>query len=230
VLEIEELLGLTAVQRARILWRLDGGFGSDGNLNWLLKRGYQVLTKGYAGRRAKTQGQKVMAGQWQLVEGRTDKWWAPTPQPVRYYRRTQSIVVRWAVKGNRYRYALLLSTLPQLAGAALSRAYDGRGAMESEIKGDKGGLNLERRRKKQLAAQEALVLLTDLAHNLVAGLRREMLADSPFADYGPYRIVKELLCIPGKAVVKDGELVQLRLWQSHPHSALILPCLERLLG
>ncbi len=118
----------------------------------------------------------------------------------------------------------------QGVGAALNRASDGRGAMESEIKGDKSGLRLEQRRKKQLAAQEALVLLTDLAHNIGAWLRCGMLADSPFADYGPYRIIKELLCIPGKAVIKDGELVRLRLWQPHPHSALVLPCLERLLG
>jgi hypothetical protein len=46
--------------------------------------------------------------------------------------------------------------------------YDARGACETEIQADKGGLLLSRRRKKVLAAQETLVLLTDLAHNLLA--------------------------------------------------------------
>src|SRR6266545_551650 len=40
--------------------------------------------------------------------------------------------------------------------------YDARGTCETEIQADKGGLLLARRRKKVLAAQEALVLLTDL--------------------------------------------------------------------
>ncbi len=43
----EELLALTPAQRRRTVWRTDGGFGSDDNINWLLGRGYQVLSKGY---------------------------------------------------------------------------------------------------------------------------------------------------------------------------------------
>jgi hypothetical protein len=38
--------------------------------------------------------------------------------------------------------------------------------VENEIKADTGGLLLPRRRKKHLNAQEALVLLADLAHNI----------------------------------------------------------------
>jgi hypothetical protein len=40
--------------------------------------------------------------------------------------------------------------------------------METDIKGDKRGLGIEKRRKKSFHAQEALVLLAQLSHNLLA--------------------------------------------------------------
>jgi hypothetical protein len=49
------LLQLKPHQRARTLWRWDGGFGSDDAINWILARDYQLVTKGYGsgwGRRA----------------------------------------------------------------------------------------------------------------------------------------------------------------------------------
>ena len=34
-------------------------------------------------------------------------------------------------------------------------------------------------------AQKALILLTDLAHNLLADFHHTVLAETPFADFGP---------------------------------------------
>jgi hypothetical protein len=110
--------------------------------------------------------------------------------------------------------------------AALAEAYDDRAAIEAELKADKGGLQLHRRRKQRLA--EALVLLTDLAHNLLAWTREWIFRDSPFADAGIYRMVKELLPIPGKVVVTEGQIVKLRLKASHPLATPMLVCLARL--
>jgi Transposase DDE domain group 1 len=112
--------------------------------------------------------------------------------------------------------------------AALAEAYDDRAMIEAEMKADKGGLQLHRRRKKRLAAQEALVLLTDLAHNLLAWSRGWMFRDSPFAEAGIYRIVKELFPIPGKVTVEEGQIVKLRLKASHPFAKPMLACLTRL--
>ena len=53
----------------------------------------------------------------------------------------------------------------------LSHLYDERARIETEIKADKGGLLLPKRRKKQFEVQEALILLTDLAHNILAWSR-----------------------------------------------------------
>jgi hypothetical protein len=112
--------------------------------------------------------------------------------------------------------------------AALAEAYDDRAAIEAELKADTGGLQWHRRRKQRLAAQEALVLRTDLAHNLLAWAREWIFHDSPFADAGIYRMVKELLPIPGKVVLEDGHIVKRRLQTSHPLAKPMLVCLARL--
>ncbi len=38
-----------ARRRRRVVWRLDGGFGTDDKLRWLLARQYQVIAKGFSG-------------------------------------------------------------------------------------------------------------------------------------------------------------------------------------
>ena len=52
VLGVERSFELAESQRKRTLYRLDGGSGTDENLAWLLERGYQVLAKGFSGKRA----------------------------------------------------------------------------------------------------------------------------------------------------------------------------------
>jgi hypothetical protein len=112
--------------------------------------------------------------------------------------------------------------------AALAEAYDDRPAIEAELQADKGDLQLHRRRKQWLAAQEALVSLTDLAHNLLAWTRGWIFRDSPFADADICRMVKELSPIPGTVVVTEGQIVKWRLKASHPLAKLMSACLARL--
>jgi Transposase DDE domain group 1 len=225
VAAVERLLGLLPAQRRRTVLRLDGGFGTDANLNWALWHGDQVLAKGYSGKRANAFARAVP--QWE--ELRTGaRWIAPAPMPLRYYRRTQTAVLKWKTEQDTYRHSLLISSLMEPSLAALAEAYDDRAAIAAELKADKGGLQLHRRRKQRLAAREALVLLTDLAHNLLAWTREWILRDSPFADAGLYRMVKELLPIPGKVVVAEGQSMKLRLKASHPLAKPMLACLTRL--
>ena len=227
---LEQLLNIVdRHQRRPILIRLDAGFGSDANINWLLHRGYHVLSKGYSSMRAVAFARQVR--HWQQLD--RGKWIAPAPSHLccRYYRRTQTVMLRWQhPRSKRFKYALLISSLWDRDLVHMSDLYDDRARIENEIKADKGGLLLPRRRKKHLHAQEALVLLTDLAPNILAWTRRFWAAQPDIGDVGLYCIINEILTIPGKLLFHDRQLVRLRLKATHPLAKPVLACLSRILS
>jgi hypothetical protein len=155
---------------------------------------------------------------------------APAPTALPYYRRTQTAVVKWKTEQGTYKHSLLTTSLMEHSLAARAETYDDRAAIEAELKADKGGLQRHRRRQQRLAAQEALVWLTDLAHTLLAWTREGSFRESPFADAGIYRMVKELWPSPGTVGVAEGHIVKLRLKASHPLATPMLVCLARLLA
>ena len=79
-----------------------------------------------------------------------------------------------------------------------------------------------------MLAQAALILLADLAHNLLAWFHQDLLMDTRFAGYGPQRIIQQLLCIPGELVFDNEDLVEVRLKQSHALAEPMLDILMRL--
>jgi hypothetical protein len=184
-----------------------------------------VLAKGYRGKRAQACARAVPP--WEELRPGA-RWMAPAPMPLRYDRRTQTAVVKWKTEPDTSRHSLLITSLLEHSLAALAEVYDERAAIAAELKADTGGLQLHRRRQQRLAAQEALVLRTALAHNLLAWTREWIFRDSPFADAGIHRMVKDLLPIPGKVVIEEGRLVKLRLKTSHPLAKPMLVCLARL--
>lgn len=226
---VEQLLQILDRQHRRhIVVRLDAGFGTDTNINWLLHRGYHVLSKGYSGKRAAAVAHHVR--RWQQLD--TSKWIAPMPRSLanRYYRRTQTVVLRWqSEKTRRFKYALLICSLIDRDLVQISRLYDERAGIENEIKADKAGLLLPRRRKKHWNAQEALVLLTDLAHNILAWTRQFWASQPAIGNVGIYFIVNEILPIPGKLSFNDDQLVKVRLQASHPLAKPVLEGLAHLL-
>jgi hypothetical protein len=223
----ERLLRPKAHQWPHLIWRLDGGFGSDDAIKWLLARHTQLLTKGYSSRRAQKVVQQVQAEEWQVV--RPHKWVALVPTRVRYGRSIQTLAVRWVTEAGRERCALLLHTLFNQSLLEVVQAYDARGGtMESDLHQDKLGLQLMRRRKQRWCAQEAWVILNDMAHNLLIWSYAWMFADSLFASYGMFRLVHDVLNIPGQLEFKGAQLQKVSLQRSHPFAPEMLCCLERL--
>jgi len=214
--------------RRGVLIRLDAGFGNDQNINWLLHRGYQVLSKHKSSKRASLIASQI--DEWYPLDDR--KWIAEVPKSLchRYYRHTQTSVLCWYnPKSDAFKHALLICSLLDLDLFQISHLYDERASMENEIKADKGGLLLPKRRKKQLEAQEALVLLTDLAHNILAWSRDFWALEPKIGDPVIYGIVNKIMPIPGKLTFQDGELVKARLQATHPLAKPVVSCLSRLL-
>ena len=225
VLTLERVLYLDLLRRQRTLIRLDGGFGSDDNLAWLLNRSYQLIAKGYSGKRAAAYARQVR--HW--IEVRPgEKWVALSPVQLAFPVPTQTVAVRWLTPKRRWRHALYITTDLNATPVEVVETYDDRGAGEVEIQTDHMGLLLRRRRKRSFAAQEMLVLLNDLAHNWLAWLHAWVLQDTPFKSFGPKRIIRDLLSIPGEADIVNDELIELRLKASHPYAAIMTEVLEHL--
>ncbi len=89
--------------------------------------------------------------------------------------------------------------------------------METSNKNSKQGLGLSHRNKKSFAAQEMLVLLAELAYNLLSWFRACLSQHSTrFAQYGMLRLVRDVLAMDGKLQFDpQGKLRKIRLNRDH---------------
>jgi len=168
---MERILSLeTKDQRKLIRLRLDAGFGTDENINYALWRNYHLLVKMYSGNRAKVLAKSVQ--EWVDISPGPDNrarqaGWGSAPH--RYCRKTRQLAIRMAKKkGNGYKHSVLVITDMNADLHATVRDYDGRsGVPESTFCQDNQGLGNRKRRKRGFVAQQMLILLTQLAHNLI---------------------------------------------------------------
>jgi hypothetical protein len=171
VQKMEHTLSLeTKAQRRLIRLRLDGGFGTDENINYALWRDYHLLVKMYSGNRAKVLAKSVQ--EWVDITPGPDNrprqaGWVSTPH--RFCRKTRQLAIRMPKKkGDGYKHSVLVTTDMNTDLHATVRDYDGRsGVPESTFCQDNQGLGNRKRRKRGFVAQQMLTLLNQLAHNLI---------------------------------------------------------------
>lgn len=126
------------------------------------------------------------------------------------------LVVRWKKRNGRECFAARLSTLEprqvfdllgesptqltdrRAVALAYAYLYDKRGgAIEIEIKEDKQGFGLARRNKKRYYAQQMVVLLSALAHNVVVWSREWLSEVSKIRRQGVLRMVRDVFHVCG---------------------------------
>jgi len=201
---------------------MDGGAGSDEQLSWLLARGYQTMAKGLSNRRAEALARQVR--RWDVYD---NYWLGEVTTPVDYGRPVRVFVKR-RLKEGCFLHSYYVSTLSLPSKGLFMTYYDQRGGAEVEqFRNDKSGLNLTARRKQGFLAQKGYVLLTDLAHNLLADFQHRALIGSRFENYGPKRIIRDLLRIPGNLTFRDGSIAKIELLTQKQFSQDLLICLER---
>ena len=233
-------LKLRETQRKNTVLRIDGGGGSDANLDALLRRPYQVLVKVHNWQRAR-----------KLAETVTE-WWADSKVPEReigwvsqphaYVQPTHQIAIRKPKPTGGWTYTVIVSSVSDAILADLLHvpattvcnareravqivhAYDQRGGgAETQIKGDKQGLGLAKRTKHKFAAQEMLVLLAQLAHNVTIWTRNALAAGAPrLAPYGIQRMVRDVFHIPGQLRFDAADHLHIVLSEHHPLSASVV--------
>jgi hypothetical protein len=222
VLAAENALDLSERQRKRTVWRLDGGSGSEEKLRWLMHRGYHLVAKGMNHHRAKTLANLVK--RW---DDHRDVSLGEVPGPHDYPRPVRLFVKRRQENG-RFIYNYYVTTLSAASKRLFLQDYDARGAAEVEqFRNDKQGLALAARRKRSFLGQKAFVLLTDLAHNLLADLYHKALIGSKFESFGPKRIIRDLLCTPGLLLFDDHGLTEVNLLSLEHYSSDLVSVLLR---
>ena len=236
--KLESTLGLQTPERRRqVRLRFDAGFGTDANINYALWRGYSLLGKLYTSRRIQKLAQTVET--WESVptqkgiKGREAGW---VKQPHRYARRTVQVAVRTPKKDGTWSYAVLVATDTSAPLAALVLEYDRRsGTPESSFAQDYQALSLRKYRKSKFIAQQVLLLLAQLAHNLMIWMKYWLIeavekpdtaseninnphlkARQMLQQRGLKRIRRDILTIPGKVCFEGKKIVGIRLNPLYP--------------
>ena len=215
--EVETHLGWTRAQRARIVLRMDGGFGTTEVLNWILSRGYQVVAKISHAGRVRTLCQHL--GPWQPTSS-LGREIAVVLRPHRFCRATRQWVIRTPQEKGGYHYAVLLTTVPDLEPTAVADAYDGRAMIEATFCQDKQALGLVKRRQHTWEAQQIVLLFARLAHHLLLW-RKQWRSRVPstrwrLQGYGLVRLLQEVYTVPGVTRWRRGWLVSVRFDPLHP--------------
>ncbi len=216
VLAAEQTLALDEARRARTILRVDAGGGRLADVNWALQRGYQVHAKDYSTQRAARLAASVTT--W-VDDPRTPgrQVGEVTLPPSEYVRPVRRIAVRCAKQHGGWGYGVIVSALQPREAILLTNQpidrlsepaavllayvyfYDQRGgACETANKGDKQGLGLTKRNKKRFAAQQVLMLVGTLAHNVLIWARHWLAPRCPaLARYGLLRLVRDVGQISG---------------------------------
>jgi hypothetical protein len=248
VLAAEGTLQLDEDKRRRTIVRVDAGGGSLDDVNWLLSRGYQVHCKDYSGQQATRLAKSVQ--EWHTDPHQPERqfgWVTETTDA--YVRPVKRIAVRCRQQDGKFAYGVLISALSAqhvllLTGQPLSlledpaavllayvRFYDQRGGgVETSFKGDKQGLGIGKRSKKRFTAQQMVMLLGALAHNVIVWARH-WLASPTLHHYGTVRMVRDVFHISGFLLTDAcGQVAQIVLNQTAPLASALVHPLRNLLA
>src|SRR5512135_1524438 len=202
--------GETVKKRSRTEIRLDSGRGSEPIITWLLERGYQVTGKFRSAGRVRKLVRGISTWQPTSSPGREV---AEVPQPVAFVRPLAQYAVRTASKDQKggYYHAVVFTSRTDLRMTGVVAHYDGRAGMEADLKSDKHGLSLAVIRKRLLPAQKLVVLLVELAHNILMGARSWLSQHAPrLHEYGIVRLIGQVWAIPGRIKLTDEGVTRVR--------------------
>jgi hypothetical protein len=246
-------LDLDAAKRERTLIRIDAGAGSISDINWLLMRGYFVVSKDYSTARARLLAQQVRDwivdprdGEREigLIPGSASDYHAG-----QYQRSITRVAVRCRLANGQWDVGVVVSSLsvadacalagldasaatdPTLAVLAYVYLYDQRGGgVETAFKEDKQGRGITKRSKKRFAAQQVVALLGALAHNVVTWAKGWMLPTVPALQrLGIKRLVRDAFGITGRvALDSQGHVRHIMLNQANRLAGHLLVALQSL--
>lgn len=244
---MESVLDLDENRRGRTLLRMDSGGGDEADINWLLKRGYLILVKMAGSQRATKLARQIPAADWLSDPRQPQRQLAWLSKGIVYDRPTQQLLERRPIPGSKtFRYSVLVTNAPPALWATLiaaadplplsgdphrlqlAYAYDRRsGAVETANRLDKQALGLHHPYSHAFYAQQILLMLAQLAHNLLTWIIRR-LRPHLTQPIGLQRFLRDALSISGRLYFDlHGQLVILALNAHHPLSQPLLFAFQR---
>lgn len=241
----ENLLDLDENRRHRTLLRMDSGGGDETDVNWLLGRGYLLLLKMAGSQRAAKLARHIPASAWLSDPRQPHRQLAWLTNGIGYVRPTQQVIERRTAFGSRtVHYSVLVTNVPAPVLAELAApdlplsgdpsllniayAYDQRsGALETDNRADKQAFGLHHPYTHSFPAQQILLLLAQLAHNLLIWMTHRL---RPYLAHplGLQRLVRDGLAISGRLYFDHhGRLHTLILNDLHPLANAVFRAFER---
>ena len=231
----ENVLDMDEKRRKRTILRVDAGGGTDANINFFLEHDYFEITKVKNWQRTCKLVKTVT--NWRAIPQLPDHECGWVGELHEYVRPTRQLAIRWPnkKKGN-WNYCVLVFNLTdelifELARALMPEtytelelistivdAYDLRGGgVETSYKNSKQGIGLHKRNKKCFHAQEMLVLLAQLAYNMIGWVQNELAQhSSTIASFGTLRMIRDAFQIAGKIEFDtNGNIISITLNQIH---------------
>ena len=228
----EQTLGIeqAAEKKARTLVRVDSGGGSRKDIDWLLSRGYRVLTKDYSTTRARKLAASVT--QWFDDPTQPGRQFGLVRTPHDYAQPVVRIAVRCRKNNQQWAIGVLVTNLspdevaslmditlelsPDLSALWLAyvRCYDQRGGgVETSFKQDSQALGNKKRNKKRFCAQQMLTQLNALAHNVLVWAKRWLTIETPaLKPVGFVRLMRDVFTTTGQLCFNaQGRLIEIRL-------------------
>jgi hypothetical protein len=215
--------------------RMDGGGGTEGNINHLLQRNYHVLTKLHSWNRSKKLAANIQQWQRDPKSKLREVGWVVLPHL--FVNPTRQLAIRTISAKGKVHHDVLVTSLsdqqlcdcfkldaPVGSPWPLLYAYDLRGGgLETQNRCDRQGLALGHRNKRSFAAQEMLVLLGQLAHNFLIWIRNDLTRVSRrFARYGLKRMIRDVLTIDGSIIFDHHNVcIGVELNPNHPLAAAV---------
>lgn len=254
----ERTLDLDAAKRERTLIRIDAGAGSVADINWLLFQGYHVLAKDYSTTRAR--GLAAQVTDWFTDPGDPQRQIGLVPIPADDYhagphrRSITRVAVRCRLASGQWGVGVIVCTLPPEEALRLTKQdpsqatdphacalayvvlYDQRGGgvettfVETTFKEDKQGLGLTKRSKKRFAAQQVVIALGALAHNVLVWAKRRLQDQLPrIGGYGVKRLVRDVFGSAGQVELEtNGRVTGIVLNQANHLAHRLLAALQTL--
>ncbi|MGC1308505.1 MAG: hypothetical protein WA885_14870 [Phormidesmis sp.] len=219
-------------RRARTLVRVDSGGGSLSDINWMLARGYRILTKDYSTARARKLAESV--AQWQddpFHPGRQIGL-VTAPSQDDYSQPVIRIAVRCRKNNGQWAIGVLVTNLtpdevaslveieldilenPQELWLAYVLCYDQRGGgVETSFRQDNQALGIKKRNKKRFEAQQILTQLNALAHNVLVWAQQWLTEDKPeLNQIGFVRLMRDVFTTTGRLFFDElGRLTEIQL-------------------